>query len=407
MTSVDPSHGTHRDPGRVEVALSTEKISLLPGQAGPVTVTVTNRSSVVEQYKLRVEGIDVGWYTVGPEEIKLFPDAAGGFDLDLLLPETPVAVAGLYRVRLTVEPTSAPDEAATVAVDVEVLPVGTLELALVPSRVKTRDRARMQVRLSNATNAGFTVDLAISDAEDALQAAFAADRVALQAGQRHEETCTLSLRRRRSGPPPHFHAFTLTATQANVALAEPLATVIGEVIFEGKAPFLFGWPGQVRGLVVRLMPLALIAALVVGAAAWVLATPGAQAPLRRLVGLGAAPGVPEAGLPEAGGNSPSASGAGGTGAPSPAGGSGAAGPPAETPATGASGQSSAGATAVAGVSPFSSPSAAQATGPAAGTPGPLGAVASAPAAGAGQAAPATPPAGGTPGTGPRPGTPGP
>src|SRR4051812_32673767 len=243
----------------------------------PLTIIVTNQSSVVDQLTLQVQGIDPTWFSLGESSASLFPGGQQAFIVPLQLPENEAVNAGTYPVILSVTSRDDPSSRATFEVPIEVRPTGTIELIITPQAVTTRRLALYQLQLTNRANAELVVDLTATDADHALELLLANDRVALQPGATQEVGLTARPRSRPLIAPPRTFAFRVLATPAtsdDAAATEPLAGVDGALTYRSLLPFLAAIPPRLRRLLLPLLILALLAAL----ALWALGRPGTQLP---------------------------------------------------------------------------------------------------------------------------------
>lgn len=267
----------------ITVAVTPDRLQLPPGGRATVVVTVGNKGRLVDRFGLAVNGLDPSWLTVQTPVLNLYPDTEGSVALDVHLPEGHAVPAGLHTVRLEVSSQEEPDGAATAELVLEVLPVGGLEMALVPQIVTTRGTARYRVQLTNASNAHRVIELRVIDLDEALEARFEAERFALAPDASEEVVLAIRPKRRPLFAPPVQYQFTVAALPvqedaAAVAAAEPLAASAGVLIYRSPFAVLAAIPPKLRGALLLLGGIGLGAALAI----WFLFSPGTRNwPLRQ------------------------------------------------------------------------------------------------------------------------------
>ncbi len=266
----------------ITVAVTPDRLQLSPGGRATVAVTIGNKGQLVDRFGIVVNGLDPSWLTLQTPVLNLYPDTEGSVALDVHLPEGHAAPAGLHTVRLEVSSQEEPDGAATAELVLEVLPVGGLEMALVPQIVTTRGTARYRVQLTNASNASRVIDLRITDLDEALEARFEAERFALAPDTSEEVVLTVRPKRRPLFAPLAQYQFTVVALPAQegaaVAAAEPLAASAGVLTYRSPFAGIAAIPPKLRGALLLLGGVALGAALAI----WFLFSPGTRTwPLRQ------------------------------------------------------------------------------------------------------------------------------
>src|SRR5438094_2272717 len=89
-------------PARVRAVATPASLQLGQGQQAAITVSVENRAPVVDQFLLRVEGLDAEFFEVHLEQVSLFPGETGQLALQVALPRDRFIPAGLQIALLRV-----------------------------------------------------------------------------------------------------------------------------------------------------------------------------------------------------------------------------------------------------------------------------------------------------------------
>src|SRR5579872_1146224 len=143
-------------PGSVEVVgLSAARLSLQPGEAGSIRIKLRNRSGRIDQFRLRVGGVDARWISLDQERSTLFPGDTGEVAFGVRVPAD--AVAETSRLVPRIDSMDA-QQSLERELDLQVLPTGGFGVQLLPRRVSGAE-ARFRVELSNPSNAERLLDL--------------------------------------------------------------------------------------------------------------------------------------------------------------------------------------------------------------------------------------------------------
>jgi hypothetical protein len=153
----------------VALALAQGKFALAAGGTATTTATVRNQGTIVDQYRVTVEGLDAAWWDVVPAAVSLFPGDEATVTLNLHPPAG--ALAGDHPWQLRAASVDDPARAASCPGTLTVGVAGGLLLALNPSLVTGRS-GRYAVQLTNKANSEVRLTLAGVDAEEGLEYSF-------------------------------------------------------------------------------------------------------------------------------------------------------------------------------------------------------------------------------------------
>ena len=86
---------------RLDVQLDSPHVTLAPGDAGQVHLTVSNQGDIVDAGLLSIGGLAAEWFTLPPGDVRLFPGESATVVLDLHPPDTagPAGIQALSMVR--------------------------------------------------------------------------------------------------------------------------------------------------------------------------------------------------------------------------------------------------------------------------------------------------------------------
>jgi hypothetical protein len=180
---------------RVRVELSETALDASPSLPATTICTVYNRSLIVDEYRLLIEGVDATWVPAPLATKQVFPDGHESVPIVFTLP--PSAPAGQHRFTVIANSLDNPALSASAA---GVLTVGAIvDVALgpiTPSVAIGEIEGSFAVRVANSGNTRITLDLQATDEADRLASTFDESRPELAAGE--ERTVRLTVKPRDS-----------------------------------------------------------------------------------------------------------------------------------------------------------------------------------------------------------------
>src|SRR5438105_4116533 len=221
---------------RLVASLTPDALELAAGGTSRVVVTVDNRGSIVDEFRLQVEGLDATWFDIRSPKVSLFPNEAGQLELDIHVPAEPVR-AGIYRGVVRVVSGHDPLSVALLDLTITVPLIERLEMDLRPAQVTTSGSARYRVQLNNSGNSEQVVDLRVTDADQLLRSKLGRDRVSIPAGESIDVDVRVEPHKGRLLGRPAYHSFDITAVRADEPLSEPVAAAVGQLVYKPRLAF--------------------------------------------------------------------------------------------------------------------------------------------------------------------------
>jgi hypothetical protein len=149
---------------RIKVSMPSSHFQAQAGGAiARSTLEIQNLGQTVDKYLVEVQGLDDGWYTRSASSMALMPQASAQVQIYLKPPKKKGVRSGVYPFTITIRSESTPNEATTLAADLEVQPALEFKLAVRPYRIFCRRKGIYRVVL---TNTGITDGLFTLDASD-------------------------------------------------------------------------------------------------------------------------------------------------------------------------------------------------------------------------------------------------
>jgi 5-hydroxyisourate hydrolase-like protein (transthyretin family) len=152
-----------------------------PGTALGVIVTISNDSTVIGGYTVRVLGADPGWVELDADEISLFPDESRTLVAMITVPTG--IPSGVRRIAIQVRELAPPFGSSVAEVDLNVPAAKALQLRLDPLTVTAGRRATFSVVVANTGNTNIAGRLAGDDSEGKVRFTFEPDVVRLAPGE--------------------------------------------------------------------------------------------------------------------------------------------------------------------------------------------------------------------------------
>jgi beta-lactam-binding protein with PASTA domain len=151
-----------------------------------LTALVRNESEIVEHFRVAVDGLPDGWWSVEHEVVRLMSFGSDEYETELVIsihpPRTAHARAGRYEFEVVASAIAQPLEARATAW-VDVLPFQLIALAVRPPVATGRRRGRFYADVRNIGNAPVAVDVGASDLEDRCRFLLPAASIGIVPGQ--------------------------------------------------------------------------------------------------------------------------------------------------------------------------------------------------------------------------------
>ncbi len=135
---------TSTGEGRVGVVMEETQIALAPGERAVTTLMLLNQGSIVDHFKVAVDGIPANWVDL-PPVVQLMPGQQQEVTLILHPPRTPESRAGRYTLTVQVMSRDMPSESVEVKASLTVAPYSQFRSGLHPQKVPAGQPTRVTV----------------------------------------------------------------------------------------------------------------------------------------------------------------------------------------------------------------------------------------------------------------------
>jgi hypothetical protein len=236
-----------RAPDQDYETTEATELRVEPGGEVRLHVRVHNESVNPEQLQLVVEGVPDGWAEVYPDRAEVAPGAHAEADITVRFPQ---ARSATWPIRAVVYARGR--RVASAPALVHIAPQAVVALEIEPGELRTRRRARTELKITNAGNAAANVELSARDNDGRLGFRVTPARVHIEPGGEARAGVEVSAPRRK-----WFGPSALTPLMVEAEDGRTRATALGTF--------------QQRSLLPRWT--AIVPLLVLAAAAWVVSRP--------------------------------------------------------------------------------------------------------------------------------------
>lgn len=202
-----------RDVQQIVVSLDQPDLTIEPGNATRLVVTMSNLQAAPDRLLLEVEGIDIEWYNIPVPAVNVAPGATVSERINFKMTRSSENRAGSYPflVRVVAMETGEVGIAQAMLI---VKPFDSLQVEMAPRRAVAsffHPLSDFEVTVANEGNAEEALELYASDAEDDCAYEFDVDHLVLKPGQ--TQTILMAARPKASAwvGSPRLYSFTVSA----------------------------------------------------------------------------------------------------------------------------------------------------------------------------------------------------
>lgn len=183
----------------MRVVVTPQQAAVIPGQAQPIAITITNTSTVIGGYALRLLGADPSWVSLEADQLSLFPEETRTVLVHITAPRG--IPAGSRRIAVQVRELTPPEASSITEIDLTVPAAKSVQVRADPLAVTAGKRATFSLVVENTGNTMIAAYLAGDDAEGQVRFDFEPERVSLSPGEHTVVDMRSAARRHFTGPP--------------------------------------------------------------------------------------------------------------------------------------------------------------------------------------------------------------
>ena len=170
--------GATRAEQAIAISVTAPNAPIAPGSAVTATVSVQNRSNVVDTITVGIHGVPEAWVRITRPSVQLMPDARDEVVVIIQPPRDPSAHAGQLDFAAAARSMQHDVEVRALG-RISILPFGDLSMELRPVRSKRAFTAIVE----NQSNSPASVELRTTDPEEKLRSTFQPAKLDLQPGE--------------------------------------------------------------------------------------------------------------------------------------------------------------------------------------------------------------------------------
>lgn len=183
----------------MRVVVTPSRIDVVPGMPAQITITITNTSTVIGGYDLRLLGADPTWVHIEATRVSLFPEESRTLTAMINVPHG--IPAGARQVAVQVREVTPPHTTSVAELSLVVPAVPQVSARLDPISVTGGKRAKFTVLVENMGNTVMRADMAAENPEAHLRFLFEPERIALAPGEHVVVDLTAEGKRPLTGSP--------------------------------------------------------------------------------------------------------------------------------------------------------------------------------------------------------------
>jgi len=182
----------------IGLSLSSTKLEVAPGESVEAIVTIRNQGQIVDQFGIRIQGLDPAWWTLSTPSVPLFPGDQGEAKLTIHPPKEAEAKAGSYSFQVRAVSQASPEEMTEEEAYLILRGFLVWDAEMSPTKV-VGESGTYRLTASNSGNTDITLIFEGKDPEEALNYTFNQDKVTVPAGESALITLTVRPKKGEKG----------------------------------------------------------------------------------------------------------------------------------------------------------------------------------------------------------------
>jgi serine/threonine protein kinase len=197
--------------GRIGLNLHASAMEVEAGGSVGLRASLFNQGSLVDHFRLAVEGVLPAWVFIATPEVQLMPNQQQEVDLRFSPPRSPQSLEKAYPVTIKAISRSSPGEAAEAQVSLTVRPYYQYAMNLRPQKQTAPGQVVFTLGVSSQCNTNLSVEFSAQDSEDLCLFQFSPEVLNLAAGKEETVKVQVSARVPLTRWESRAHPFTISA----------------------------------------------------------------------------------------------------------------------------------------------------------------------------------------------------
>jgi hypothetical protein len=247
---------------KIKVTLSTTALEVNAGESVELIANIHNRSEIVDQFTIMLEGLAPAWYDFSVASVSLFPGDKDQIKVTIHPPKTAETKAGSYPFTVRAISGADPQQSTVAEASVEVHTFAELSADMSPTRLVGQSGTYF-ITLNNQGNADVTQSFEASDPEEGLNYTFKPEEVTVPAGGNATVELIAKLKKKPKLDGEKEYPFQVVVKPSGADKFSPEAkTLNGQLVYERKArpkPKIPRWLiGVLAGVAVAIIVILLL-----------------------------------------------------------------------------------------------------------------------------------------------------
>ena len=212
-------------------------MEVAPGESVETTIIIRNQSQVVDQFGIKIQGLDPTWWTLSTSSVSLFPGDQDDVKLTIRPPKEAEAKAGSYSFQVRAVSQANPEEMTVEEAYLTLRGFLVWDVEMSPTKV-TGESGTYRLTASNSGNTDITLIFEGKDPEEALTYTFSHDKVIVPAGESALITLQVRLKKEEKGKKGKVYGFQVRVTPAGAKMPSKEArTINGQLEYQRRRPW--------------------------------------------------------------------------------------------------------------------------------------------------------------------------
>ena len=247
---------------KIKVTLSPTALEVNAGESVELTATIHNRSQVVDQFTIALEGLAPSWCGFSVASVSLFPGDKDQIKVTIHPPKTAETKAGSYPFTIRAISGADPEQSTVAEASVEVRTFAGLSADMSPTHLVGQSGTYV-ITLNNQGNADVTQSFEASNPEEGLDYTFKPEEVTVPAGGSATVELVAKLKKKPKVDGEKEYPFQVVVKPSGADKFSPEAkTLNGQLVYERKArpkPKIPRWLiGVLAGVAVAIIVILLL-----------------------------------------------------------------------------------------------------------------------------------------------------
>ena len=231
----------------IVLSLSATKLEVAPGESVEATITIRNQSQIVDQFGIRIQGLDPTWWTLSTSSVSLFPGDQGEAKVTIHPPKEAESRAGSYSFQVRTVSQANPEEMTEEEAYLVLRGFLVWDVEMSPTKVVGRS-GTYRLTASNSGNTDITLIFEGKDPEEALDYTFSHNKVTVPAGESALITLKVSPKKGEKGK---LYSFQLLVRPAEAKVSSKESkTIDGQLEYRGRR---FPWKWILLGVAIAVV----------------------------------------------------------------------------------------------------------------------------------------------------------